>query len=129
MKVSSFFCRHCGSGDIRRARGRSVQEFARMAIGTYPFRCLTCSKRFSANLLSVPTLLYAKCPRCLRFQLTTWPVNRYRLGLWEKMLIRFGAHRYRCQACRCNFLSFLPRYAAQTSIPAPAAGPEINRPS
>lgn len=129
MKVSSFFCKHCGSSDIRKSRGRSVRDFARMAIGTYPFRCLTCNKRFSANLLSLPTLLYAKCPRCLRFQLTTWPANRYRLGLWQKTLIWLGAHRYRCQACRCNFLSFLPRYEAQTSLPAAAASPEINRPS
>lgn len=129
MKISSFSCRHCGSSDIRRARGRSVHEFARMTIGTYPFRCLACSQRFSANLLSLATLLHAKCPRCLRFQLTTWPVNRYRLGLWQKMLIRFGAHRYRCQACRCNFLSFLPRYLLQTSVPAAAASAEINRQS
>jgi DNA-directed RNA polymerase subunit RPC12/RpoP len=129
MKLSSFSCKHCGSGDIRRSRGHSVREFAQMAAGTYPFRCLACNKRFSANLLSLSTMLYAKCPRCLRFQLTTWPVNRYRLGLWEKMLIRLGAHRYRCQACRCNFLSFLPRYEAPANLAAAAPSAEANRPS
>jgi transposase-like protein len=40
--------------------------------------------------------------------LTSWPVRRYHLSFRKKLLNTFGAHRYRCPACRYNFLSFRP---------------------
>jgi DNA-directed RNA polymerase subunit RPC12/RpoP len=80
-----------------------------MVIGQYPFRCLDCNCRFWINVWLFAKLRYAKCPRCLGLELTTWPPKRARLQ--QRILVRLGAHRYRCAACRKNFVSFLPRHA------------------
>lgn len=86
-----------------------------MAIGTYPFRCLGCNQRVWVNIWMVSQLAYAKCPKCLGLQLTNWPRSHYRANFWNNLLMTFGAHRYRCSACRYNFLSFRPRHEVAPS--------------
>lgn len=54
-------------------------------------------------------LMTAKCPKCLRTELLTWPEKFYRPTLWRRIQYTLGAHRYRCEACRYNFISFRPR--------------------
>jgi DNA-directed RNA polymerase subunit RPC12/RpoP len=108
---SSFRCEACGSSNIRRSRRKSFAEMARMAIGQYPFRCLDCHHRFLLNVWLFAKLRYAKCPRCLGPELTTWPARR-RARVRYQILVVFGAHRYRCSGCRKNFVSFLPRQDA-----------------
>jgi DNA-directed RNA polymerase subunit RPC12/RpoP len=107
-KPSGFRCESCGSANIRRSRGQSVLEFAQMALGTYPFRCLACNYRFPVNIWLWSKLKYAKCPKCLSFDLTIWPKKRYVVSAWGALLMTFGAHRYRCSVCRYHFLSFRP---------------------
>jgi DNA-directed RNA polymerase subunit RPC12/RpoP len=116
MKPSGFRCENCGSANIRRSRGQSVFEFFQMALGTYPFRCIACNYRFPVNLWLWSKLKYAKCPKCLNFNLTIWPKGRYWLNAWGSLLVAFGAHRYRCPACRYHFLSFRPTHDAQLDV-------------
>ena len=86
-----------------------------MAMGIYPFRCLDCNGRFPVNVLLLSRLAYAQCPKCLGLELTTWDLKRYHVSLPKKLMLSFGARRYRCAACRCNFVSFRPM-AAQASL-------------
>ncbi len=79
-----------------------------MCLGSYPFRCVDCSQRFWINIWLFSKLPYAKCPKCLGGDLANWPRRNYRLSFRKNLLSTFGAHRYRCVACRYNFLSFRP---------------------
>ena len=108
MIVSVFPCVNCGSTDIRRSRIHSNIEWLQTAIGTYPFRCVRCNHRFQINIWLWSKLAFAKCPKCLRPELTGWPARNYRLPLWKNLLVTFGAHRYRCAGCRYRFVSFKP---------------------
>ena len=108
MIVSVFPCLNCGSTDLRRSRIQSRLEWLQAAIGTYPFRCQNCQYRFPINVWLWSRLAFAKCPKCLRAELASWSPKSYRLPLWKNLLITFGAHRYRCAACRCRFVSFRP---------------------
>jgi DNA-directed RNA polymerase subunit RPC12/RpoP len=115
MKPSAVTCPHCGSSSLRRSRRKAWFEFVGMLAGTYPFRCLDCSQRFWVSIWLFSRLKYAKCPKCLGSELTTWSRRHQHLNLWQNLISTFGAHRYRCSGCRCNFLSFRP---CQVSGPA-----------
>ena len=108
MIVSVFPCVNCGSTDLRRSRIHSKIEWLQTMVGTYPFRCLRCNYRFQINIWLWSRLAFAKCPKCLRPELNSWPAQNYRLPFWKNLLVTFGAHRYRCKACRCRFVSFRP---------------------
>lgn len=121
MKIPALTCESCGGRDVRRARSQSVGERILMLFGIYPFRCRDCKARFRLSVWLLSKLQYAKCPKCLRFELTTWSRKYYRAGLWPSLLVTFGAQKYRCSACRCNFVSFRPRkHSAAKSEPTPA---------
>jgi hypothetical protein len=107
MRLSSFTCNHCGSSNLRRSRRHSTLDALRMLFGNYRLRCLDCDHRFSANLL-LSKAVVAKCPRCLNIKLATWDPQHYRIPGWKKFLIALGGHRYRCNSCRYNFVSFRP---------------------
>lgn len=62
-----------------------------------------------AQPFGVTKLLWAKCPRCYRMDLSTWDPKYYRVGGWTAFQLAIGAHRWRCEACRCNFASFRQR--------------------
>jgi hypothetical protein len=49
---------------------------------------------------------YARCPKCLRLELSTWSEQYYRPPAVTVMKLRLGATPYRCDFCRCNFASF-----------------------
>ncbi len=108
MKTPLLVCPSCGSRNFRRSRKRSFSDLLKMAIGLYPFRCLDCTRRIWVNVWFFSKLAYAKCPKCLGLQLTTWDLKHYRLTFWRNLCLTFGAHPYRCEGCRCNFLSFRP---------------------
>jgi hypothetical protein len=108
MKIPGLICASCGGEDLRRSRRQTVFEAVRMAVGLYPFRCLRCESRFWVSVWLFSKLPFAKCPRCLRMQLTVCPEKHFHSTLWRNLLLTFGAHRYRCSACRYNFCSFRP---------------------
>jgi hypothetical protein len=103
-------CPHCGSRSMRRSRRQSWIEYLNMIAGVYPFRCNDCNERSWIGIWLFSRLFYAKCPKCLGLELGGWPKRHYHLSFRQNLLSTFGAHRYRCKRCRCNFLSFRPRY-------------------
>ena len=122
MNIPSLECANCGSKQIRRARYANWAERLRGVLGIHPFRCRRCTHRFSVSIWLFGKLRYAKCPRCLRLELTTWSRRYYKVGFLKNFLIAFGAQKYRCPACRCNFVSFRPRKATVK----PGEQPEIS---
>ncbi len=122
MNALALRCERCGSANIRRARLQGITEAAQALLGRYPFRCRECQHRFSASVLFVSELFYAKCPRCFRTDLAAWSRKHYHPGLLANLRITFGAHQYRCAACRCNFVSFRP--ARRPALLPQKSGPQ-----
>ena len=54
----------------------------------------------------VPGMSYAKCPRCLRQDLTDWEEKYYYPPRWQQALLHVGAKAHRCAVCRVNFVAF-----------------------
>jgi DNA-directed RNA polymerase subunit RPC12/RpoP len=108
MSRSALRCPDCDSSNVRRSRRQTAYEFAKMAMGVYPFRCLACTHRFWVSIWLWSAWKYAKCPKCLGLHLVLWPRRSYHLNLRSKLLLTMGAHPYRCSQCRCNFVSFRP---------------------
>ena len=119
MKVSVLPCVNCGSTELRRSHIHSSAEWLQAATGSYPFRCSRCHHRFAINVWLWSRRAFAKCPKCLGPTLTTWPAKNYRLPLWKNLLVTFGAHRYRCSACRYRFVSFRPIEPPSSGTPTP----------
>jgi hypothetical protein len=118
-------CPACGSCTIRLSRRQNFGELSRMAVGSYPFRCMACNQRFWANIWFWSVLKYSKCPRCLSLDLITWSHKVQHLSYWKKLQLTLGAKRHRCARCRCNFVSFRPRSpiaVATAATPDVAAG-------
>lgn len=113
MNIPSLECANCGCKHIRRARYLNWGERLRGALGIHPFRCRKCSHRFLVSIWLFGKLRFAKCPRCLGLELTTWSRRYYKVDVQKNFLLAFGAQKYRCRACRCNFVSFRPRKAFQ----------------
>lgn len=109
MNIADMECEQCGSRNIRRARLRNLKDRIRILMGAYPFRCCDCQTRFIAGVLLVSKLPYAKCPKCLRTELSAWSRRHYNPGVAANLLIELGARKYRCPACRHNFVSFRRR--------------------
>jgi hypothetical protein len=117
MPNAPLVCPDCGGSTIRLSRRQNMAELSRMAFGNYPFRCLGCNQRFWANIWLWSVWKYAKCPRCLGLDLTTWSHNMQHLSYWKKLLLTLGARRHRCSRCRCNFVSFRPRSPVGSAAP------------
>ncbi len=99
-------CPKCGAKNIRTSRVRTVSERIQSLGGICPFRCRACSHRFSAPVWDLATWRYARCPKCLRIELSTWSEQYYNPPWTTTFLLRIGATPYRCEFCRCNFASF-----------------------
>jgi hypothetical protein len=74
--------------------------------GFLPFRCRQCSERFSSTIWNLRFARFARCPKCLRLELSTWSEQFYIAPLSTRLFLRMGATPYRCEFCRCNFASF-----------------------
>lgn len=118
-------CPECGSSAVRSERMRGFKEKCLALFGFYAFSCTNCYARFLERPMQLTSVVYAKCPRCLRMDLTTWDLKYYRVGSWMEFKIWLGAHRWRCEPCRKNFVSWRSRKlkyvrpaAGETSTPA-----------
>jgi predicted Zn-ribbon and HTH transcriptional regulator len=107
MTIPAFTCPSCNSKNIRRSRYLNLKERLGALVNVYPFRCRDCGERFHADVLMLKRLIYAKCPRCLRMELSTWSHQTYPTS-WQNLLVLLGAQRYRCSTCRFNFVAFRP---------------------
>jgi len=99
-------CPECGARNLRSSRVRGFTERLRSLVGILPFRCRQCGARFTTLIWDVRSWRYARCPKCLRYELNTWSDHYYNAGGWVRFLVRLGASPYRCEGCRCNFASF-----------------------
>ncbi len=133
MNHSSFRCAACGSQSLRRSHRHSVFELPKMVTGQYPFRCNECHHRFFINVWATSVWTpskgkCARCPYCLGLKLDDWPQNR-RPHFWQRVMIRFGANRYRCTTCRTNFVTFRKRSAGRVSFRETPDSPDQGAPA
>ncbi len=102
-------CPKCGSHNVRYSHVRSAAERLASLLGVRPLRCRDCRERFSAPMLKLSDLAYARCPKCLRMDLTYWSPSYYHVSFGKGLLMSLGARPLRCERCRCNFVSFRRR--------------------
>lgn len=102
-------CPKCGGRDVRPAKRRGIWESLAGVLGFQPARCHDCASRFLARPFGILKLRWAKCPQCYRLDLTTWETKYYHVSGWMSFKLAIGANRWRCEACRRNFVSFRPR--------------------
>ena len=118
-------CPNCGATRVRVGRARTLGDYFRLLHGSFPARCVECSTRFTVHGPGLGSIFYAECPRCLRQDLSTWDLRHYHATTWMRFKMFFGANRWRCEPCRCNFVSFRPRRAQY--VP-PAQRPREDKP-
>lgn len=99
-------CPRCRSRNIRGAHHQSLKERLLAVLGWVTFRCRQCDLRFTAFLWDLARWRFARCPKCLRTELSSWSESHYIAPQATALLLRLGARPYRCEFCRCNFASF-----------------------
>ncbi len=102
-------CPKCNSRNIRYSHLSTPRERLVSLLGVRPLRCRNCRERFVARLWDTADLPYAHCPKCLNMRLSTWSPSHYHVPAGRGFKLFFGANPYRCESCRCNFVSFRPR--------------------
>ncbi|HEY3440110.1 MAG TPA: hypothetical protein VGK29_05140 [Paludibaculum sp.] len=94
---------------MRTGKARGLIEHLLTWFGRFPFRCHDCGARFHDVPIGLSAIIYAKCPRCLRMDLTVWDPKYYRTSRWQDLQLALGGHHWRCEPCRCNFVSVRTR--------------------
>ena len=108
--------------NAKSVHARGLRELLLSLGELYAFVCRDCSHRFLARLLHPRDIAFAKCPRCLRMDLTTWDPKHYHSGFGVELAVFLGGNRWRCEPCRCNFVSWFPRRLRYAKHLLPAAG-------
>lgn len=101
-------CPKCGTRETRVSHHHGFGEFIKSLLGIYQMRCRRCRERWETSSWENGAWKYARCPRCYRQELTTWSLEYYNPTAWTIWKMRLGAKRFRCNACRCNFVSWKP---------------------
>jgi hypothetical protein len=91
------------------AKAGGLLDIIREIFGSFRAKCRDCSARFEIGSGGVVSIFYARCPRCMRQDLGAWDERHYHRTWWMALRIGLGAHRWRCDVCRANFVSFRPR--------------------
>jgi hypothetical protein len=99
-------CPHCGGRSLRLSEPRNWKEHVRSWLGRSQFRCRHCNHRFETAVIAPLDWRYARCPKCYRFELSTWSTQYYNPSWFTQFLLNVGGTPYRCEFCRCNFASF-----------------------
>jgi len=102
-------CPKCGSRFLRVNRCDTLREKLRDLAGISPLTCGDCGTRFVARTWDLSVFYYSRCPKCLRMDLSVWTVKQFGPGAFFKLLLKLGAHPWRCEYCRYNFVAFRPR--------------------
>lgn len=105
----SVHCPKCGSRSLRFSRARSAAERLWKIVGVRPMRCRDCHTRFVGKTWSLTDLIYARCPKCWRMDLSRWSGTHAAVPRYMMLALKLGANAYRCEYCRCNFVSLRPR--------------------
>lgn len=106
--MSSIKCPKCGSARIRPSLKQNWIERTLAAFGFEQVRCRECDARFRTGLLDLRNAIYARCPRCYRLNLGSWKLDHYHVPFLSRLHLMLGGKTRRCDACRCNFVSFRP---------------------
>lgn len=106
--MSSIKCPKCGSARIRPSLKQNWIERSLAAFGFEQIRCRECDERFSTGIVELRNAMYARCPRCYRLDLGSWKLDHYYIPFLSRLLLKVGGKPRRCDACRCNFVSFRP---------------------
>lgn len=101
-------CESCGSSKFRVSKVRGIGEMFGYLFGYQPARCVACDERTTIRVWRLDHLIFAKCPRCHKMDLTKWSTTRYRPDSTTNLKLAFGAKPVRCEYCRCNFASWKP---------------------
>jgi Zn ribbon nucleic-acid-binding protein len=72
-------------------------------------RCRNCRARFTAQVWRLSNVAYARCPKCFKMDLSVWEERHYVGPAYKILMLRLGAHPYRCEYCRLNFVAFRRR--------------------
>lgn len=102
-------CPKCGGRNLRFSRLQTPKERLQCLVGTRPIRCRDCRTRFNSRTWRFSDASYARCPKCLRMDLSVWAMHHYRVSAFKSLLIYLGANTYRCEYCRHNFISLRRR--------------------
>lgn len=108
-KVGFVQCPECGRREVRSERMYGFRERVLALAGHYAFRCEHCCTRFLERPVDLASVVYAKCPKCLRMDLSSWDPKYYRVSVWSEVKVWLGGHRWRCEPCRRNFVSWRMR--------------------
>lgn len=101
-------CPECGGRKLRISHLRGIIERFGSIFGIYPIKCAECHARFSHRIWNLSHILFSKCPRCHRMDLSKWSDTHYRAPFSHRLKILFGGRRMRCVYCRHNFVSWRP---------------------
>lgn len=128
MKSFTLRCEKCGSVNLRQSRRQSLGDFLSILRGSSPVRCMDCGHRSIGNLLQFEKLPFARCPKCFSLKLEIAQNKPYHhVTLTRSVMLLLGARRYRCPACRYNFLSF--RFQdPETMLPIETTNAQASRP-
>ena len=99
-------CPGCGSTNFKLSKVRGPLERLGLLLGYQPARCRECDQRMNIRIWGLDHLIYAKCPRCHKMDLTKWSTTRYRPDSFTTFKLTLGAKPVRCEYCRCNFASW-----------------------
>lgn len=99
-------CPSCGSRHVRVSEPRNFRERLFEWAGIYQLRCKECRARYQGSVWHPKNVIYARCPRCYRMELSTWSEQYYNPPAFTVLALRLGATPYRCEFCRCNFASW-----------------------
>jgi hypothetical protein len=102
-------CPKCGSRFLKISHCHTLQERVKDLFGISPLRCGDCGIRFVARTWNFTVLTHSRCPKCLRMDLSTWTEKQFWPSDFQKLMLSFGAHPYRCEYCRHSFVAFRPR--------------------
>jgi DNA-directed RNA polymerase subunit RPC12/RpoP len=102
-------CPKCGSRYLRPAKSREFSERIGRLWFRAPMRCLDCSKRFIAATFRPFQIRFARCPTCMRKDLSTWSDQHFDTPLGGRLKMFLGGRRWRCEYCRLNFVSLRKR--------------------
>jgi len=107
QRTTLMICPACNALACRRSRRRNLMDFAAALVGSLPWRCSRCGKRFRARGGSFSNRLSAHCSLCGNHDLKRIAPEHV-TGFWAPCKRLLGMPAYRCIPCRHKFFSIRP---------------------
>jgi len=100
-------CPACNSAECRRSRRRSWFDYLASVVGSIPWRCSRCGKRFRSRTTPLVKLLSAHCSICGNIEVKRISADLVE-GLGARLWRSLGVPAFRCIPCRHKFFTLLP---------------------